>query len=150
MSIDLGADLKPAPITVCRSLTYLSPSSSVISVIAERLQEMGKGPLRHVPPLLSRLGVGEGEMNTFENTGCDHIIGGIRETAIGTHLLDRPRVGCEHGESYVVAPKIERERAGVAAEIVCMAIKFQSATASARAVAGAASRIARMAMAELV
>jgi hypothetical protein len=88
-AIDVGAGLKPATITVCKSLTYLSPSSSVISVIAERLQEMGEGPLRHVPPLLSRLGVGEAEMDALVDTGCDHIIGGVRETAIGARLLGR-------------------------------------------------------------
>src|SRR5262245_25166030 len=81
---------------------------------------MAEGPLRHVPSLLSRLGVGEAEMNALEDTGCDHIIGGVRETVIGTRLLDRHRVGGEHGESYVVAPEIERERPGRrACDVVC-------------------------------
>jgi hypothetical protein len=35
---------------------------------------MAEGPLRHAPSLLSRLGVGEAEMNAFVDTGCDHII----------------------------------------------------------------------------
>jgi hypothetical protein len=73
---------------------------------------MAEGPLRHVPSLLSRLGVGEAEMNPFEDTGCDHIIGGVRETVIGTRLLDRHRVGGRHNESHFVRPKKERERAG--------------------------------------
>src|SRR5262245_2496669 len=73
---------------------------------------MAEGPLRHMPPLLSRLGVGEAEMNAFVDTGCDHIIGGVRETAIGARLLDRSRVGGRHNESHFVRPKIERERTG--------------------------------------
>src|SRR5215510_11290443 len=81
-------------------------------VIAERLQGMAEDPLRHMPPLLSPLGVGEAEMNAFVYTGCDHIIGGVRETAIGTRLLDRSRVGGRHSESHFVRPKIERERTG--------------------------------------
>src|SRR5262245_13842748 len=73
---------------------------------------MAEGPLRHVSSLLSRLGVGEAEMNTFEDTGCDHIRGGVRETAIDARLLDRHLVGGRHSESHFVRPKKERERAG--------------------------------------
>jgi hypothetical protein len=81
---------------------------------------MTEDPLRHVPSLLSPLGVGEAEMNAFEDTGCDHIIGGVRETAIGTRLLDRHRVGGRRSESHLVRPKKERERAGRRArDVVC-------------------------------
>jgi len=73
---------------------------------------MAEGPLRHMFSLLPRLGVGESEMYAFVDTGCDYILGGIRETAIGARLLDRPRVGGPHSESHFVRPKKERERAG--------------------------------------
>src|SRR5262245_4028775 len=73
---------------------------------------MAEGPLRHAPSLLSRLGVGEAEMNAFVDTGCDHILGGVREMAIVARLLDRHRVSGRHSESHLVRPKKERERAG--------------------------------------
>src|SRR5262245_7135315 len=109
--------LEAAPTTVCVSLIYLLPIihcklSPVIAVIFERPQEMAEGPPRHAPSLLPPLGVGEAEMNAFEDTGCDHILGGIRETAIVARLLDRHRVGGRHCEIHFVRPKKERKRAG--------------------------------------
>src|SRR5262245_8550685 len=81
---------------------------------------MAEDPLRHMPPLLSPLGVGEAEMDALEDTGCDHILGGVRETAIVARLLDRHRVGGRHSESHLVRPKKERERAGRRArDLVC-------------------------------
>src|SRR5262245_38606764 len=73
---------------------------------------MAEGPLRHMPSLLSPLGVGEAEMNAFEDTGFEYFLGGVRETAKGARLLDRPQVGGRHCERHFVPPKKERERAG--------------------------------------
>src|SRR5215813_926915 len=83
-----------------------------MAVILERRQEMAEGPPRHAPSLTPRLGVVEAEMDAFEDTGCDHLLGGIRETAKVANLLDRHQVGGRHSERHFVRPKKELERAG--------------------------------------